>query len=447
MRGAPPAYQTAIDYLYRFVEHTGHARWAGYERAPQRTQAFLARLGHPEMAFPSLVVAGTKGKGSTAAMLEAALRACGLRVGLYTSPHLHSFRERIQVGRTPISQGEFVGFVDRLRPLVEAWLESHPVEDWPTTFELATVMAMAHFAGQGVQAAVLEVGRGGQFDAVNAVPHHLAAMATVGLDHTAILGHTVTAIAREKAGVIPLGGVFVCGAQPDEALATLREVCLARRARWLHAQDLDLEQVRFDGTGETDRLAYPLDPRTVRLPLQGAFQGRNLRLALGVLAALGDEGWLLPASAVRQGLEAVRWPGRFEVVHQRPLAVVDGAHNPDSAAQLRATLDATYPQRPVVWVVGASSGKDLLTVLRALQRPGDLLVATQTKHPRALPSAQVASAAREAGFQRVMETEGIADAWRDASKAADADALVCFSGSLFVVAEARELFGLAVEID
>jgi dihydrofolate synthase/folylpolyglutamate synthase len=449
MRGAPPDYQEAIDYLYRFVEHTGHARWAGYEGAPRRARAFLALLGNPETAFRSILVAGTKGKGSTAALLEAALRASGYRVGLYTSPHLHSFRERIQVQRRLIPREEFVRRVGVLRPLVEAWVADHPQSDWPTTFELATVMAAAYFADQGVEVAVVEVGRGGRYDATNALPHEVALMASVSLDHVDILGGTLEAIAREKAGVVPEGGVLVSGEQAPEVLQVLEEEVQGRRAVWWRAQaeGLEVRDYRQGNPPIQREEPYPVDPASVRLALGGAFQAANLRLALGGVAALRALGWRLPEAAVVQGVEGATWPGRFEVVHRSPLALVDGAHNADSARRLVEALAEAHPGQPVIWVVGFSSGKDVAGVLAALRAGGDVLVATRSHHPRALPAEEVAEAARGQGFPHVVETRDVEAAWQAASQLAAGEALVCFTGSLFVVAEARELFGLAAEVD
>ncbi|MGQ9456668.1 MAG: bifunctional folylpolyglutamate synthase/dihydrofolate synthase [Anaerolineae bacterium] len=449
MRGAPPDYQEAIDYLYRFVEHTGHARWAGYEGAPQRVRTFLARLGNPEAAFRSILVAGTKGKGSTAALLEAALRASGYRVGLYTSPHLHSFRERIQVQRRLIPQGEFVRWVRDLRPLVEAWVADHPQSDWPTTFELATVLAAAYFAGQGVEVAVVEVGRGGRYDATNALPHEVALMASISLDHVDILGGTLEAIAREKAGVVPEGGMLVSGEQVPEVLRVLEEEVQHLGATWWLAREraLEVRDYRRGNPPAQREEPYPVDPASVRLSLGGAFQAGNLRLALGGVAALRALGWRLPEAAVVQGLEGATWPGRFEVVHRDPLALVDGAHNADSARRLVEALAEAHPRQPVVWVVGFSSGKDVSGVLAALRTGGEVLIATRSHHPRALPVEEVAGAAREQGFPHVLEARDVEAAWHAASHLAAGEALICFTGSLFVVAEARELFGLAAEVD
>jgi len=325
------------------------------------------------------------------------------------------------------------------------------VEDWPTTFELATVLALVYFARQGIDVAVLEVGRGGQFDGVNAVPHNLALMTPISLDHTDVLGNTLVEIAREKAGVVPAGGIFVSGPQPAEASEVLKGFCRAREAAWWYAGE-DTLAVRNFGQGGGlscvgERVPYPVEPASVRLPLGGTFQQANLRLALAGVAALRSQGWDLPGPDVVEGLEGVRWPGRFEVVHRSPLALVDGAHNPESAGLLREALDARYPGRRVVWVVGFSSGKDIAGVLAALRGEGDRLVATRSHHPRAVAVDTVARAARQVGFGKVLRAADVRAAWDAAAGTMGSDGLVCFTGSLFVVAGARELFGLAEEAD
>jgi dihydrofolate synthase/folylpolyglutamate synthase len=309
-------------------------------------------------------------------------------------------------------------------------------------------MALIHFAQEQVDVAVLEVGRGGTYDAVNVAHHEVSLMAPIDLDHTDVLGETIEAIAVEKAGVVTSGGQLVTACQPDEALPPLRARCMEQRATWWQGLPDGMRRTTWaeGGVDGAQRLPYLVEPASVTLPLGGPYQRDNLRLALASITALAAMGWSLDPGAVRRGLETVSWPGRFEVVHQSPLTLVDGAHNPEAARRLREAYDEAY-RGPVVWVVGVSLGKDLKTLLCTLRAPDDILIATQSRHPRALSPEEVAEAARCAGFTDVTTIPEIRAAWEAARRRAGKSVTVCFTGSLHLVAEARELFDLAPEAD
>src|SRR5450631_2926824 len=306
-------------------------------------QAALAELGHPQLRLRAVQVAGTNGKGSTCAMLDAVLAEAGFRVGLYTSPHLVHFRERIRLGGADISE-EVLG-----RRLLEV-LQGAPTAAELTYFELGTLVAFWHFAREAVDFAILETGLGGRLDATTTCVPAVTAVTSVGLDHMELLGDTLDAIAREKAGIFRTGVRAVVAAQEPEAGAALAE-----EARRVGAPLLQ-EGVDFALAAEDGQFVFRHGPRRVdglRLGLQGVHQQHNAAVALAVLDVLEEAGAPISAEARRAGLAAVRWPGRLEEVAGRPLLLLDGAHNAAGVAALRVTLDSSYAGRRVHLVFAA----------------------------------------------------------------------------------------------
>lgn len=412
----------------------------------------LDRLGHPDRRFPSILVAGTKGKGSTSAMIERGLRASGYRTGLYTQPDLHTIRERVRFDGETIAAEEFIEGIAAVR---EAAQETGANQPTFTTYEIMTAMALERFAARAVDVAVIEVGLGGRLDATNAVEAMVAVLTSISLDHTQILGNTVAAIAREKADIIKAGRPCVSAPQPPDAMAVIREIAAARDAELLIAQ----------GTGagweRTERDAWTLLTQrgrleNVRLSLRGAFQRINAAVAATALNAFGAEsGRPIELDAIRAGLESTTWPGRFELVTTEPLTLVDGAHNVDSAGRLSEALAEEYPDHRPIYVVGIASDKDIPGIIHALSsRTGSAnaaaapirIIATAARHPRAARPETIADAARSAGVD-----VSIAGSVREALNIARASAhdreIVVVTGSLHAVAEAREALGLAEASD
>ncbi len=440
---ADGAYRAALDFLNRFVDYE---KGMPHAYSPvifnlARTARLLDGLGRPEEAYPCLLIAGTKGKGSTAAFLESMLRASGLRTGLYTSPHLHTWRERIQIDRKPIPKEEVASWIERLKPLVEEMSLSGD-HGPPTYYEISTALALGYFAAQGVDVAVLEVGLGGRLDATNVVRPRVSVLTTIGYDHMAILGSTLDRIAGEKAGIIKPGGWAVSAPQHPEAMAVFESVCRQQRASLWVAEG---EQVRR-AIPAGPSLSYPFAVETVPLGLRGGFQRTNARVSVAVLLALQEQGWAFAEGALRHGLETARWPGRLEVVEERPWLILDGAHNIDSARALRAALE-DFPCRARLLVVGFSRGHDVPAFLGELAPSSSHLIACASRHPRALAAEDVAGIAAQATRIPVEVAPSVAAALERARALASPDDLICVTGSLFVVAEAREACGLAEETD
>jgi len=379
----------------------------------ERVERALAALGHPERAAPALHVAGTNGKGSTCAMAAAALRAAGLRTGLYTSPHLVAFNERIQVDGVPVDDAALAAAVGAVRAACP-WHEAGAPEERLTYFEVATLAAFVHFAAARVSVMVVEVGLGGRLDATNALRPAVTAVARIGLDHTRLLGGTLAEVAREKAGIFKPGVPAVLHAvQPPSVLEELR--------------------------AEADRRGAPVEVAQAAwvgpLALLGPHQRGNAALAAAALQALGRAGVPVDERAVAAGLAAARWPGRLERVGD---VLLDGAHNPDGAAALAAALAALHPGRPAELVFGVLEDKDHAGMLAALAPAARGIHLVAPASARARPPAEVAAQARTLGLAADLHG-GVGEALACARARAAGAAPVVVAGSLYLVGEARAL--------
>jgi dihydrofolate synthase/folylpolyglutamate synthase len=434
-------YRKTLRYIYHFTDYEkrGLAAYAPEFYNLDRVRRMLALLGDPHHKFRSVHVTGTKGKGSTAAMIEATLRAAGYRTALYTSPHLHTFRERIKVRGDMVSEDDVVRLIDEMRPLLAQ------VPDI-TTFEVMTGLAFAWFAEQGVEWAVLEVGLGGRLDATNVVLPAVAVITSISLDHTGILGDTHAKIATEKAGIIKAGVPVVSAPQSEEALVVIEATCRQLGSPLtLVDRDWSWEAVRVNGPiepgdgarGQSFVLYHgPHRVGEFWIPLLGAFQIVNATTAMAAVALLEAAGVQVSPAAMREGLRAVQWQGRLEILGRSPVLVADSAHNGDSARKLVAALRALFGDRRLIVVVGASSDHVTPALMEALLSGAHRAIATKTHHPRAADPGWIRDHAAELGFD--METSPSVPAALDMalSDAAPED-LICCTGSVFVAAEAR----------
>ncbi len=384
----------------------------------ERMERALAALGHPERRYPVLHVAGTNGKGSACAMAAAALRHAGHRVGLYTSPHLVRFNERIAVDGVAIDDTRLAARVEEVRRACP-WHERGREDERLTYFEFATLLALVEFAARGVTAAVVEVGLGGRWDATNAIAAPAAtAVARIGLDHTQLLGDTVEVIAVEKAGIFKAGvPAVVHGDQPGGALEVLRSEAARRGAPFTVAP------ASWDGP----------------VGLRGPHQRGNAALAAAALRALAGRGVPVQEGDIARGIADAVWPGRLEEVGG---VLLDGAHNPQGAAALADALRALHPGRPVELVFGVLSDKDHAGLLAALRPAVRRMHVLAPQTPRARPPADVQALARSLGIEADVH-DTLDGAISCARRAASDGALVCIAGSLYLVGEARQLLGAA----
>jgi len=434
-------YAQALAYVLSFAD---------WERAPaqafapanfdlRRVHSLLARLGNPHLGRRTIHIAGSKGKGSVAVMIASILQAAGYRTGLYTSPHLHDARERIVVDGQPIGEDEFARLTEILAPQVAAENEDGRFGQL-TTFELLTALALLYFRDRDTQWQVLEVGMGGRLDATNVVDEKAVCVITpIGLEHTTVLGDTVDKIAAEKAAILRPGTAVVTAPQPyPQAAAVIRG-----RAAELGAPLLDVEEtysgqrLGWDLTGQSFRLAGPGCSRELWLPLLGAHQLENAATAVATIDVLGKGGVAVSEESIGEGLSRLSWPGRLEVLRDKPLIVVDGAHNGDSARRLRQALRDHFSfDRAILVTIGAMA-EELADLTH-------LLIATRSQHPRAAEPEAVAAAFAARGV--ASETRPtVATALDRAQALAGPNDVICVVGSLFVVAEAREqVLGLSV---
>ena len=451
MNDVEKAYQECLDYLYSFVDYslTRNLRYAEEKFDLGRMRTFMGRLGNPQEAYPVIHVAGTKGKGSTAAMVASALQAAGYRVGFYTSPHLEEFCERIQINRQLISHADLVRIVDQVKPVV-AEIEQL------TTFELTTAAAFLYFAEQKVDVAVIEVGLGGRLDATNVVKPVVSVITSLSLDHTKVLGDTLAKIAFEKAGIIKPGRPVVMAPQREEARLVVDRVAFERETKLVqvgrdilftpHQHSLDgqslllwrkEEQERMDRYIETGS-ASGWAPAHLFIPLLGHHQLENAATAYATLQVLREEGFPITEEQIAAGFREVVWPGRFEILRRSPLVIVDSAHNRDSALKLRLALDDYLSGRPVVLVFGASEDKDIYGMFSELLPRVKQVIATESTHPRALNANDLVALAHQFGCL-ARAAVPIERALVTAMELASEECAVVVTGSLFVAAAARQI--------
>ncbi len=411
-----------------------------------RMEALLARLGSPHLAVPTVHVAGTKGKGSVSAICDSVLHAAGHRTGFYSSPHLHTFRERIRRDTQPIGEAQFAGLVAQLWPhaqRVEAEAGLGPV----SLFEFMTGMAFQCFAQDRVDFQTIEVGLGGRLDATNVVRPQVCVITSISLDHMAILGDTIAQIAAEKAGIIKPGATVVIAPQSAEALDVILAACRERGARpIIVGKDVTWTPAGADITGQDVEIKGRLGDYQLQMPLLGAYQLENAAAALAALEALRELGHAIPGQAIRQGFASVSWPCRMEVLSRKPLVVADGAHNPYSVAALLDSLPNYLDHRRLVVVAGFSRDKNVADMVRLLARRAEVVYATRSRHPRSAAPEALAAEFQALGAQTVA-CPTVAEALSQALAQAQPGDLVLGAGSLFVAAELREaVLGIQPEL-
>lgn len=416
--------------------------WRDVKLGLHRTRELLERLGRPQDGLRIVHVAGTNGKGSTSAFIAGILQAAGYKTGLFTSPYILRFNERVQVNRRDISDEDLYEDACRVRDIAEA------MDERPTAFELITAVALAHFARVGCDAAVLEVGLGGRLDSTNVVDPVACAITPISLDHTHVLGGTIDKIAHEKAGIIKPGVPVVCALQTDEAMAVIRD-----RAREVAAPLIVPRFGRVHAHAEGLRQAFSYDGITdVRLRLAGVYQPSNAVVAIEVARLLRTRGFDISDAAIKQGLEATRWPGRFEVVGEAPVVIVDGGHNPQGARALASSLREYFPQGGVTFAMSVLRDKDYRSMLASvLPLAKRFYCCEQADNERALAAGDLAQAVREVADSlgitalEVHVCASVGDAARSAREAAarDGDAgVACCFGSLYAVHDIYEALGV-----
>ena len=482
------SYQSAVARMYALGHELAHTPSHKFDLAHMRV--LLAALEHPERKLRSVLIAGTNGKGSTAATLAAILRSSGLRTGLYTSPHLVRINERICINGQQIADDEFALLHDVVNRTAERLVEDGDLPWHPSFFEMLTAIAFEYFANGKVDIAVLEVGMGGRLDATNVVDPLLSVITDISLDHQKFLGNTVAEIAREKAGIIRPNGVLVTLPQTPEANDVIGRVALDAGAtavsavpyvppispgsdNYLHAlpklpDAQGLTSARADhasaaqasprGFATRDGIAlkgrktpisrYPLHVMgkeiTVETPLVGRHQLRNVALAVAAAEQLAVHFPAITADSIANGIRETRWPGRFQIVPGRgdqPEFVFDVAHNPAGAWALRSTSSSVYEERQLVFVFGAMRDKAIREIAGILFPLAERVIATRADNPRSATPEEIAEAAARTGAE-IELTADVPSAIRRACALSRGDGVVVVTGSIYVVGEAMQALGV-----
>ena len=432
-------YEQALAYLGQFINYETRRRvpYLPEHFNLEAFGAFLHELGDPHRAFPSVHVAGSKGKGSTAAMIEAILARAGLRTGLFTNPHLVTLRERTQINRELISREAFAGLVAELRDHLQP-VRSGRTRRFRTFFELTTALSFLHFARQAVDAAVVEVGLGGRLDTTNVLTPQVAVLTPIGLEHTHILGDTLGAIAAEKAGIIKPGACVVSAAQEPEAAQVFEQRCREQGAI-LSTAGRDFDCQVFEASAEGTRMrfrGFGHEMDEITLPLVGRHQAANAAVAVAVSLKLRENGWKIDDAHIVDGLAGVKWEGRAEVIDCEPWVVLDAAHTVESARSLADTLGEAFEAERLFLVLGMASDKNVEKFVATLAPLAHEVVVTAFRSPRACKPQRLADEVRRHGVPvRLAETPEQALALARAL-AGPADA-ICVTGSVLLLGELK----------
>ena len=433
-------YEEALQYLDSFIN---------YEKADsynyrsllklERMKRLAALLGDPQRAAPAVHVAGTKGKGSTAAYIYSILKAANFKVGLYTSPHLMSFHERIRVNDCFISEEEIARILNKIKNVIEPLMK----DDRPSFFEVCTILAYLYFKEKNIDFAVYEVGLGGRLDATNIIEPLVCAITPLSYEHTDKLGNTLEEIAAEKCGIIKRGSFCVSAPQEKEASKVIEDTCRTRHSKLIFiGKDINFEEIRSNDKEEIFSVSgiygkySPLNSKLI-----GSHQMVNAAVAIGVIEALISRGITIPVDTIKSGIEDAKWEGRLEIVNRKPYLVLDGAQNKASAHVLAGAIKKIFKYKKLILVLGVSKDKDIKGILEELLPICDSLILTKSKvSTRALEPAKIKEFIDvvKHNVKDITLTSNVEDSLNKALLIAGQDDLILATGSLFVVGEAKE---------
>jgi|SRR5579863_519611 dihydrofolate synthase/folylpolyglutamate synthase len=448
------SYENAVARMYALGHELSQTAAHKFDLAHMRT--LLGALNHPEQRFPSVLIAGTNGKGSTAATLASILRASRLRTGLYTSPHLVRINERIRIDGCEINDDDFALIHDLVDRTAEQLVGEGELPWHPSFFETLTAIAFEYFGQNSIDIAVLEVGMGGRLDATNVVEPRVSVIADISLDHQKFLGDTVAEIAREKAGIIRRGGVVVTLPQQPQANDVIGNTILELDAQGVSAVPYvppvspASGDYLVESTGGIPVLRYPLQVMgkqiRVETPLIGRHQLRNVALAVATAEELSKQGFAITPESIERGIRETHWPGRFQVIpagNNSPEYVFDVAHNPAGAWALRSTLSTCYEDRPLTFVFGAMRDKAIGEMTEILFPLAERVIATQADNPRSATAEEI----RQAAVRTSAEIEPATDVPSGLERAATlagSRGVVVITGSIYIVGEAMRHLGARI---
>lgn len=439
---ASESYQATLDYLF------GLQRF-GIKLGLENMQQMLKAFGNPHQSLRTVHIAGSNGKGSVAVFLAKVLEKAGYRVGLYTSPHLSDFSERIRINGHPIASDDVVHLTRFIRAKQYEVAEEDGTVDTPTSvtnmtfFEFTTLLAFLYFVQKKIDLAIVEVGLGGRLDATNVLHPLVSVITTIAKEHQQYLGKTLEEISREKAGVIKANGILLSAVAQPRVLAKIRSRCRELgSALYSVGKDIRINQ-RSKGTFDYQGIAATY--RRLQIHVLGEYQVTNAAIAVGIVELLNKQGYAVDETSLKDGLRETRWPGRLELIHQDPKVLLDGAHNLAAIAKLTDALAKDFSYEKLLLVIGIMEDKSITPILKRLVPLGDHVIFTRPKMERAASPSALFKAARSM-YGRGEIIEDVKQAVRSALVQASSEDLICVTGSLFAVGEARELFSPTVEI-
>jgi dihydrofolate synthase/folylpolyglutamate synthase len=441
-------YNQALEYLESFINYEKLA--APYDPRKwklERMHRLLSKVGNPHMNLNSIHIAGTKGKGSTAAMIDSILREAGYKVGLYTSPHLISFRERIRINGEMISEDQVCELVNQLKPYIEDVKKQSDDIGHLSFFDVYTTLGFLYFVQEKVDFAVLEVGMGGRLDATNVVTPLVSVITQISYDHMISLGYTLDAIAGEKAGIIKDNGYVITSPQEPEAMKVIKDTCAEKNARLFEVG----KHINFQKSEDSEsRNLFNIDGicgkyHNLYIPLLGDHQLINAATAVGALEILQFHNVIIPTEAVKTGLDKVKWQARVQVIRKSPIIILDVAHNAASAKALKESIVNNFDYDKLILVIGGSIHKDIKGMGQHLCPITDNLILTKVDNPRAIEPEDMKT--ELAGIcNNIITTPNTASALEKAISLADAKDLICITGSVYLAGEIMQILDQDLDV-
>ena len=428
-------YAEALDYIYNLNKY-------GIKLGLKNISYLLFLLDNPHQKLNIIHIAGTNGKGSTASIISSILQFDSFKVGLYTSPHLVDFTERMKINFQPISEKKVCELLEKIKPYIEEVANTSGYNH-PTFFEVITTMAFLYFFEEKVDFLVLEVGLGGRLDATNVCQPLISVITHIDYDHMDKLGNSIREIAREKGGIIKYGGIVITSYQYDEAYDEIKRIADERNSLIFSlGKEINYEIIKSDIKGNLFNLKGIYNEyKNLYIPLLGKHQVGNAATAITAIEALKIRGLNISKRAIFEGLEKAKWEGRLEIIQNSPLLILDGAHNPNGVKMVRQALEEVFSYDKLILVLAIFADKDYKKMIQIISPKADIIITTKAKNPRATPPKVIAKeAAQYINRDKIVVTEDIPEAIKCALSHSHKNDLICITGSLYTVGEVKRYF-------